>query len=372
MALVNSCWHNRYMDSKHGTWSTCRNGYSPAKYEGYQRPDSKLVVVTSLIAQYIINRAYLNFNTSGVPTVTAAKLGLYVTTIGAHDFDLHITKGLWDEPVVPADFGLQTGEVTSLGFLNTSLMTLDQYNWIDLNAVGIAWINQRPVEKNQFESYDWGDTLYWPIDGANWGSQSFEVSVSHQLTSIKLKLHRDGNPGIMDVYIYQAGADHCPTGPLLASGSINANTFTTDAAGDWYEIDLGAGCAVSATTEYVIVIAAPSGDGSNQVRWRGAGVNIYPHGMVCWSTNSGSSWSPQTDYDNYFIEYETATVGGTKFCLRTASDQSDSPPGAGADFSIGFHSAQKGAGYLPLLDLTYAAVGASASPAGKLVAAHFI
>lgn len=360
------------MDSTSGNWTACRNGTSVGKHAVYQRPSSYLVVSTGLVAQYSIYRAYLNFNTAGVPTVTAAKLGLYVIAIGPHNFDLIITKGLWDEPVTPADFGLQTPETTNLGQLNTSVMTPNEYNWIALNAAGIAWINQRPVEKNQIESYDWQDNSYFPIDGANWASQSRVITKPDTITSIKLKLSRAGNPGTMNVYIYNADANHMPTGAVLASGSINANTFTTATAGDWYEIDLGAGFTPTVDNEYATAISCPSGNASNQARWRACSASQYPHGMAGWSTDSGGSWSPQTTFDCYFIDYETATVGGTKFCLRTSPDNNDSAPGAGADYSIGFYSAQKGDGYLPVLDLTYAAAGASVSPAGKLVAAHLI
>ena len=154
-----SLWHNRYVYSRHGTWSTARNGYGESKDGVYQRPDNKLSVHTGLIATYFIIRAYLNFHTQGVGVVKSARLGLYVTDIPAYNFDLCITKGLWDEPVIPEDFGLQTDETTILGQKSTADMVIGQYNWIDLNQAGIDWINQRPVEINQFESYDWNANM---------------------------------------------------------------------------------------------------------------------------------------------------------------------------------------------------------------------
>lgn len=352
-----ACWHNRHLYSSHGTWSICRNGYSPIKTGDYQRPNSKLYVTTSLVATYHIYRAYLSFNTQGIPaeaTVTVAKLGLYVITIPNYNFPLLITKGLWDEPVVAADFGLQTDEVTVLGSLDTSEMVVGQYNWIDLNAAGIAWINQRSVEINQHESYDWGKNIEFFVFASSWLSQSFTPQTTHTLTKVKVRIRKVGTAPTLHADIYLADANHCPTGSSLASASVDPSLIPTPAWGDWVELDFGAGAALTAGTEYCLVLHQVGGNTSNCTKWIGATGDKYPNGMMCASGDAGGSYDQYADYDLYFIDYESAQVGGTKFCLRTAPDVGDSPPGAGAIYAIQFHSAQKAEGGAPLLAVVLA------------------
>lgn len=346
------CWHNRDVLSNHGTWSLCRNGINEAKLGNYQRPDSDLLVRTHLVAKYYINRAYLSFDTQAIPagaTITAAKLGLCVADIPDYQFILCITKGLWDEPVLLSDFGLQTDETTILGQMNTADMVVGQYNWIDLNAAGIAWINQRPIEINQHESYDWKKTAYLLFYPPYWRSESFTPQNSHTLTKVRLRLRRKGLPGTLNIHIRAADASHLPILPDLATGSIDGNSLTDAGWGDWYLIDLGAGVALSANTEYCIILEAPSSTSSKYVEWVGSTASNYPNGLHALSSNNGVTWAAQATQDGYFIEYETAQVGGTKFCLRTAPDVGNSPPGAGAIYNIRFYSAQKAEGGAPLL-----------------------
>ncbi|MBA7589986.1 hypothetical protein ES708_32085 [subsurface metagenome] len=347
-----SLWHNRYVYSRHGTWSTARNGYGESKDGVYQRPDNKLSVHTGLIATYFIIRAYLNFHTQGVGVVKSARLGLYVTDIPAYNFDLCITKGLWDEPVIPEDFGLQTDETTILGQKSTADMVIGQYNWIDLNQAGIDWINQRPVEINQFESYDWNANMSIWVCAVQQVLMSFTPIVTHTLTNVKLRMYRVGTPGTLHVSIYAANPAGEPVGPPLASGTINADTFTTDAKGAWYLIILDAGGIITAGNYYCIVCETEAPNATRAVVWIGSTAPDYPYGHYAYSGDGGATWTHRNTRALYFIEYETLQLGGTKFCLRTASDQSDSPPGAGATYAINFHSAQKGEGYLPLLEVT--------------------
>ncbi len=350
-----SCWHNRHLVSNHGTWSTARNGAALLKDGDYQRPNSILYVLTLLNASFYLRRAYQNFDTHILPigaNIDFARLGLYVTGVPGLDTTIHITKGLWNEPVVASDWALQTAEITSLGSRLFTPADIGKYVYIDLNATGIAWINQRPTENKQFESYDWAKNMHWPIHGNNYASQSFTPQTSHIITQVRLRISRLGLPGTINIRIYEAGADHCPIGAPKASGTLDANTLTTANWGDWYLIDLGAGAYLDSGTEYCIVIEAPAGTAAKQVKWWGSTGNNYPNGDPCYSVNAGGSWTPYIDQALYFIEYSDTPDGGTKFCLRTASDLGDSPPGVGQHFDVRFHSAQKGVGFYPILELT--------------------
>ncbi|MBA7584112.1 hypothetical protein ES708_26065 [subsurface metagenome] len=122
--------------------------------------------------------------------------------------------------------------------------------------------------------------------------------------------------------------------------------------GAWYLIDLGTGTPTPVGTEYCVILEAPGSNSSNYVAWIGATNSQYPNGLHSLSDNNGSTWSPQATRDCYFIEYSADQVGGTNFCLRTSFDVSNVPPTPGLTQAIAFHSAQKGEGYLPLLEVT--------------------
>lgn len=349
------CWHNRRMYSRHGTWSTARNGFNVRKDGDYQRPLSQLDATTSLIATYLINRSYLNFNTKvGMPAdpVVSARVGIWITSLTGITGDLVLTKGLWREPVVDTDWALQTNEVANLGQLAQGALVLNQYNWIPLNAAGIAWLNSSMPENKQHESYDWQKNAYLDLYHPRWFSQSFTPQTSHKITRMKVRIKKVGSPGHCRCELYLAGVDHCPTGAYLARDSIHPDFFSTDTWGDWLEYHWDPGVDVIAGVEYCVVLYILGGNSTNKVQWIGCTANQYPNGTFCYSLNAGVSWTDYPNHHTYFIEYEEQLEGQTNFCLRTSYDVGDAPPGAGVTQSAVFHSAQKGVGFYPILEVT--------------------
>lgn len=345
-------WHNRYIGSSHGTWAIARNGSSLKLSGDYQRPPSLLSVGSTLIGLYAVTRAWLNFNTQDLGEFTSARLGIYVTDTVGIVGSLIITKGLCREPIDEDDWTTQTNEVTVLGSILQNELVLNEYNWIELNEAGIAWLKQSALEIAQHESYDWLKTAYLLFYPPYWRAQSYTPQTTHTLAEIRLRLRRKGNPGILNIRIRAADVNHLPTGPDLATGNINANTLATTGWGAWYLIDLGAGIVHPAGTEYCVILEAPGSNSSNYVEWIGATNFQYPNGLHALSANNGLTWSPQAQYDGYFIEYGFAQVGGTNLCLRTAFDVNDVPPIAVQNQVVKFHSAQKGDGFLPILEIT--------------------
>lgn len=372
MPLANSCWHNRFIRSHHGIWATARNGIDHVLNCAYQRPTNLLEVHTSLVATYWIARTWLFFNTQGIPTVTAARLGLYVTDKTGITGSLVLTKGLSLEPIDENDWPTQTDEVTSLGEILQNALVVGQYNWIPLNAAGIAWLNSSALELKQGESSDCERTAGYAVFAPSRFSQSRFPQSSATITTLKLRLRRSGFPGWFYVDVYAADANHKPVGPILASGQIWGNALTTVTWGLWYEIDLGAGFTPTAGQEYCTVGYILAGNATNYVDWRGSPAGKYVNGYLWHSGDNGATWTTSLTTDQSNIDYEAVSVGGTNFCLRTNFDVSNIAPTALQTQDVDFYSAQKGDGYLPILDLTYVAAGASASQGGKLVAAHFI
>jgi hypothetical protein len=139
--------------------------------------------------------------------------------------------------------------------------------------------------------------------GTLWDSQTFTPSVTHTITSVKLKQYRTGSPGTMTVSI-RATSSHKPTGADLCSGTIDGNGFPTSLGTAVYqEITLGAGTLLTADIEYAIVIRCPDGNTTNRLNTRGSGSDAYAGGQRNYSSNSGSSWTAETATDFVFEEY---------------------------------------------------------------------
>jgi hypothetical protein len=158
-----------------------------------------------------------------------------------------------------------------------------------------------------YESYNAGDDSSNNVYGANWYAQTFTPGVAHTIKSVKLKLYRVGSPGNVTVSIRATSSGH-PAGSDLCSGIINGNGLTTNTSGAWYEITLGSGYNLSASTQYAIVVRAPSGtyppSPANYLVWRrDASSPTYGGGCREGSTNGGSTWTSRTDRDMMFEEW---------------------------------------------------------------------
>ena len=151
-----------------------------------------------------------------------------------------------------------------------------------------------------------GDNSASAFYGVNWNAQTFTTTGSYTITRVKIKAYKTGgSPGTMTLSI-KAVVGGQPSGGDLCSGTYNANDFTTDTSGEWYEITLGAGAALTGSTQYAIVVRCPDGaDINNAGAWRNynaAGGN-YAGGSVWASSDSGSSWTASTNRDNMFETY---------------------------------------------------------------------
>ena len=162
----------------------------------------------------------------------------------------------------------------------------------------------------KYEYYNTGDDDSRQIYDNVWRAQTFTPDTAHTVTSVKLLLYKIilGTPGTITVSIRATSAS-LPTGGDLCSGTTDGDTLTTDALGEWREISLGAGYALSASTMYAIVIRAPDGNYiyGDYVRIRVDETSpTYTGGTDCYSTNSGSSWTQVSGTDLMFEEWGSA------------------------------------------------------------------
>lgn len=159
-----------------------------------------------------------------------------------------------------------------------------------------------------YERYNTGDNTYVVNYGAYWTAQTFTIgntgtNEDHNITSVKLLLARAGSPGTVTVSIRATDGSGYPTGNDLTSGTLNGNDFTTDSAGLWYEFTLTP-YGLSASTKYAVVERNQGTNPGNTVKWRlDTTTPTYTGGSYFSSGNSGSVWTPNTDYDTMFEEY---------------------------------------------------------------------
>jgi len=148
-----------------------------------------------------------------------------------------------------------------------------------------------------FNSGAYGDEDHMPyVFGTQWIAQTFTVgSVGHNITSVKLKLFREGNPGDFTVGIRATDGNGHSTGADLTNGTTNANVFSSDLSGNWYEITITSHALV-ANTKYAIACRALAGDQEtgNYVAWKCYNSGGYAGGNGEISTNNGSSWTAGT------------------------------------------------------------------------------
>lgn len=163
-----------------------------------------------------------------------------------------------------------------------------------------------------YEYYDTGDAAAGDIYDVAWQFQSFTPTISHKITSVAMLVYKfvGTSPGTMTVGI-RTTSGGVPTGNDLCSGTTNADTLTTDSAGEWREIVFSSSATLIAGTKYAIV-ARTGSNAANSVRWRFDITGNYSGGAMGYSIDSGNTWiatPPLTGYDFMFREYGILTTG---------------------------------------------------------------
>ena len=122
-----------------------------------------------------------------------------------------------------------------------------------------------------YDFYNTGDDGFEILDPYRLLAQTFTTGDdSYSITSVKIKAYRLSTPGILIISIRNVDGDGKPTGSDLTYGTIDGDTFTTNEAGEWYEVTFTTGYTLLSNTKYAIVADTPDAiRGVTQVRWRG-------------------------------------------------------------------------------------------------------
>ena len=156
-----------------------------------------------------------------------------------------------------------------------------------------------------YERYITGDDNIRQVWGAIWLAQTFTPSVSHTITSVKLKIGYRGAPGNVTISI-RATTAGLPSGADLCSVTVNGNTFTAYPNTGWTELTFDSGgTSLTASATYAIIVSDPTGDvTTNYIRWADDGSSpTYANGSLIESDDSGVIWAAMTTIDMMFEDW---------------------------------------------------------------------
>ncbi len=155
-----------------------------------------------------------------------------------------------------------------------------------------------------FEQYNEGTYLSRSnVFDSTWRAQTFAAQSDHSVTSVRLPIDRDGQPGDVTVSIQGTDVGGHPDGVDLASETVSDTTFPL-AEGSWTEIAFSTPFNVAAGQKYAIVVRAPAGNyPDNRLLWSQGDSAAYGDGNSEYSANSGSSWSTEIMFDLQFEVY---------------------------------------------------------------------
>ncbi len=143
-----------------------------------------------------------------------------------------------------------------------------------------------------------GDADSTSVYGVTYLAEQFtSEATAHSVTSIRLNLKRVGSPGTMIVSLRNASAG-LPTGIDLAYGYLNGSAIST--AYTWYEITLNTEYALSASTQYAVVIGAPNGTVTDYISWYNDSGGGLANAVGSSSTNGGITWVDGSPKDYLF------------------------------------------------------------------------
>ena len=178
-----------------------------------------------------------------------------------------------------------------------------------------------------YEYYDEGDDGVGAAYDTYWFAQSFTPLDSHTVTNVSLKMYRVATPGTVTVNIKACTSNDPdtgePTGAALATGTTDGDTLTVDSTGEWRNITLGAGAALTAGTMYCIEVSAAASAPVSFACWKvDATAPAYSGGSYIYSPDSGANWTVANG-DFMFREYAATSANRWSAATTTLAGVTD-------------------------------------------------
>jgi len=150
------------------------------------------------------------------------------------------------------------------------------------------------------------------------GGQTFTPQVTHNQTSVKLKLFRSGSPGTITCYLFGTAAG-LPVAPILRSKTYNGDSITTNANGEWVEFVWETPYQVTAGVKYAIVLDSPNSGGS--IWWQEDITSpTYTGGNKIFSTDGSVTFDNYYGTDMMFETYGTYPPAVPSIVAKDASN----------------------------------------------------
>lgn len=150
------------------------------------------------------------------------------------------------------------------------------------------------------------------------GGQTFTPQVTHNQTSVKLKLFRSGSPGTITCYLFGTAAG-LPVAPILRYKTYNGNSITTNANGEWVEFVWETPYKVTAGVKYAIVLVSPNKGGS--IWWQEDVTSpTYTGGNKIFSVDGSATFDNYYGTDMMFETYGTYPPAVPSIVAKDASD----------------------------------------------------
>jgi uncharacterized repeat protein (TIGR01451 family) len=167
-----------------------------------------------------------------------------------------------------------------------------------------------------------------------WAGQTFTAGVSGQLTRVDLDLFCSGctgtTPNITVSIRATTGAPAVPTGADLASGTI---TGFNSGAGGYFSATLGAPVALTAGTQYAVIVRAVSNPSAGTYAYvcscTSPNSNPYANGQRVTSANSGATWTADTTSGGRDLGFKLYVNTGFAPSGTLVSSVRDANPAAG-------------------------------------------
>lgn len=144
---------NRAIQATSVNWDTVHDAAAGAVLANYVAPWYIIVAGSSLTASYWIQRAFLFFDTSGLPpgtTIADAYLSIYVTAMWREfvaNPHIYITEGVQDDPIIPTNYGDQLPYTTVGGEADLASLTPGAYRQIPFTNAGLPFITLGGITK---------------------------------------------------------------------------------------------------------------------------------------------------------------------------------------------------------------------------------
>ena len=154
----------------------------------------------------------------------------------------------------------------------------------------------------KYENFTAGDDAQYAFRSAIYAAQTFTPSTSHTVTSVKLELAYfvASFPDEITISI-RATAAGKTTGSDLCSGTMDGGDLTVTPT--WYEIMLGGGYHLDASSQYAIVAKCPDAGAAGVPVWRKKSGGGYTDGTAVYSADSGVTWDAPHADDHMFEEW---------------------------------------------------------------------